>query len=250
MSAGGSRHSIARLLLLLLPCCRGAPAPPLMDTLLASSRLVDSAPPGSPAEAALLSHLADIARIAAAHQPILQHPYFSAVHLRAARFTSDLLRAYPALDEHNFDSWAQRATGFLAAYARGTRPVLQGGVRVEVPLPAFGGLPLLRRVLMAQLAAGWLVGLGRRLSERAAEAAEGLVRLLYDIHRESVVQRGVLEYLHISKSGGTSWHEAAGRNGCVHPDTLGKHVRGFGDEVRWVDQQVYRNLSRGSHSIL
>jgi hypothetical protein len=34
-------------------------------------------------------------------------------------------------------------------------------------------------------------------------------RQLYEAHRESVVQRGVMEYFHISKSGGTSWNAAA-----------------------------------------
>eukprot|EP00198_Chlamydomonas_reinhardtii_P005446 XP_001694782.1 predicted protein [Chlamydomonas reinhardtii] len=72
---------------------------------------------------------------------------------------------------------------------------------------------------------------------------------LYAIHRQSVEARGVLQHLHISKSGGTSWGEAAGANGCVSPPTLGKHVRGFSDECRWIDMPAYLAVSRG-HRIL
>jgi hypothetical protein len=32
---------------------------------------------------------------------------------------------------------------------------------------------------------------------------------LYDIHQAAVVQKGIMEYFHISKSGGTSWNAAA-----------------------------------------
>ncbi|GIL41992.1 hypothetical protein Vafri_65 [Volvox africanus] len=68
---------------------------------------------------------------------------------------------------------------------------------------------------------------------------------MYGIHRDSVVHRGVMQYHHISKSGGTAWNQAARANGCVVPITLGNHVRGFNDECRWLDPKVYGNMTGG-----
>ena len=116
---------------------------------------------------------------------------------------------------------------------------------------------------------------------------------MYEVHRESVEQRGVMEYFHISKTGGTSWNAAAREfrlcgderqriigqctcwqehlgaddcgggqsscctrvcrpdlNGCVETNSCkggnrGCHVRGFGDECRWVNNTAFAEASGG-----
>ncbi|KAG2453962.1 hypothetical protein HYH02_001009 [Chlamydomonas schloesseri] len=150
-----------------------------------------------------------------------------------------------------------------------------GAMQARVLLSPGPGLPLLRRVLLSQLVTAWLTGdltesdLAAPQAATAAAAGSGqangteaggraaapgfllsrMFALLYAIHRQSVEARGVLQHLHISKSGGTSWGEAADANRCVSPPTLGKHVKGFGDECRWIDMPTYLGVSRG-HRIL
>ncbi|GFR45306.1 hypothetical protein Agub_g6666, partial [Astrephomene gubernaculifera] len=169
----------------------------------------------------------------------------------AGRFCRGQITAYPTLDESNIEAWFQHASAFLDAHANGTWTVfpLNHSEPVQVPRTAVSAVPVVRRFLLAQLAVAWLTTLQRQLPARLEPHLARLVQQLYDIHRDSVVQRGVLEYFHISKSGGTSWNAAAASNGCVLPRTLGQHVRGFGDECRWMNRTVYRQVSQG-HAVL
>ncbi|EFJ42170.1 hypothetical protein VOLCADRAFT_107361 [Volvox carteri f. nagariensis] len=74
-----------------------------------------------------------------------------------------------------------------------------------------GGLPFVRRVLMSQLLLGWLSDLHQEMlgTEQVAVEMSRIVALAYDIHVESVSQRAIMEFFHISKAGGTSWYTAA-----------------------------------------
>ncbi|GIL44243.1 hypothetical protein Vafri_1767 [Volvox africanus] len=108
----------------------------------------------------------------------------------------------------------------------------------------YGGLPLVRRVLLAQLLLGWVEALQMQLVGTAQVAVEmsRLVALLYDIHVESVAQRAIVEYFHISKAGGTSWYTAARGNGCRSPPESAGRVSEFDDECRWINGTLMRQL--------
>ncbi|PNH08731.1 hypothetical protein TSOC_004699 [Tetrabaena socialis] len=224
-----------------------------LDDVLSASALASSissghnAEPSAPGEApdpqpTLLSLLADVVSTPGRTQLRRVHELQQG---GAGDFLHGLLEDYPALDEGNLAAWASDASGFLAGYAAGMWPLAgaPAGRRVNVSLTALSGLPVVRRVLMAQLATAWLTTLGRRLPREVEPQLALLVKLLYDIHRASVVQRGVMEYLHISKSGGTSWNVASQMNGCVTPDgSRARLVPGFDDTCRWMHRRVYKEL--------
>ncbi|PNH11571.1 hypothetical protein TSOC_001650 [Tetrabaena socialis] len=338
-----------------------APATSLGD-VLAGSALATGISAGSAAELLLRRLLADVIRTPALTK-LRQVP--EAQLGGSGAFLRDLLDTYPSLNDQNIAAWASNASTFLASYAtatwrlngtglgpwgpsagagNGTGPGAAGagaGGQLNISLTALSGLPMLRRVLLAQLATAWVTVLGRRLPEGlepqlallakqvgapdatcmchverpcitsagrrqrvtaprrpswrlelagsflssrllcsdclisfappqtpahccqrrrpwgnagppgtpphalppAPHLLSAHVRQLYDIHSQSVEQRGAMEYFHISKSGGTSWNTAARENGCVYPEELaGAHVEGFGDTVRWINQSVHRQV--------
>ncbi|GLI60229.1 hypothetical protein VaNZ11_002317 [Volvox africanus] len=103
-----------------------------------------------------------------------------------------------------------------------------------------GGLPLVRRVLLAQLLLGWATELRRELppTPEVATAVAQVLAKLYYIHVDSVVDRAALEYFHISKAGGTSWTAAAKANGCSVPRARAARTPEFDDDCRWFDPEV------------
>ncbi|GLI70452.1 hypothetical protein VaNZ11_015314 [Volvox africanus] len=164
----------------------------------------------------------------------------------ASQLCHEMLNQFPTLNESNIELWLQKSLGFLADHAKGSKSItLPTNQSLSVPSAHLSGLPMVRRSLLAQLVHGWLTGLQRQLSTRLEPLLVQLISQMYDIHRDSVVHRGVMQYHHISKSGGTAWNQAARANGCVVPVTLGNHVRGFGDECRWLDPKVYGNMTGG-----
>ncbi|EFJ46188.1 hypothetical protein VOLCADRAFT_121076 [Volvox carteri f. nagariensis] len=169
----------------------------------------------------------------------------------AAEICKELLTRFPALNESSLEEWLHASISFLAAHAvRNYSVLLPTNESVSLPSAQLSGLPMVRRSLLAQLVKAWLTGLNRQMPARLEPLVAQLISLMYGIHKDSVVHRGVLQYHHISKSGGTAWNEAASANGCVVPKTLGNHVRGFGDECRWVDPRMYRNLSGSTRLVL
>ncbi|GIL44245.1 hypothetical protein Vafri_1767 [Volvox africanus] len=127
------------------------------------------------------------------------------------------------------------------------------------PIPAnftgvkYGSLPLLRRVLLAQLLMGWMNAIRHDMkhsTDVSKIAEEGLVRMvtmLYKIHVESVAQRAIMEYFHISKAGGTSWTAAALASGCELPRANAARYRAFDDDCRWINGSLLRELGVNLH---
>ncbi|GLI60227.1 hypothetical protein VaNZ11_002314 [Volvox africanus] len=117
----------------------------------------------------------------------------------------------------------------------------------------YGSLPLVRRVLLAQLLLGWM-GVIRHNAKHSADvskiADEDLVRvvtMLYKIHVESVAQRAIMEYFHISKAGGTSWTAAATASGCELPRANAARYRAFDDDCRWINGSLLKELGVNLH---
>ncbi|GLC51959.1 hypothetical protein PLESTB_000567200 [Pleodorina starrii] len=67
----------------------------------------------------------------------------------------------------------------------------------------------------------------------------------YHIHVTSVVRRGLLEYLHISKSGGTSFSAAAKHSGCLMAPGIGQ-LEALGDLPRWINGTAFEELTGGT----
>ncbi|GIL48503.1 hypothetical protein Vafri_5018 [Volvox africanus] len=164
-------------------------------------------------------------------------------HGRVAHTFLDIMKTYATITADNMSSWLDHLVTFLDWYLRGICPVHHGDMVLMVNHTASSGLPMLRRAILAKLATAWLTTLGKRIPDVALPKLEEVIRKLYRIHKDSVIQKGVMEYFHISKAGGTSWTSAAKLNGCIRARSAGSHVKGFGDECRWMDQSVYRNLT-------
>ncbi|GIL57958.1 hypothetical protein Vafri_13164, partial [Volvox africanus] len=118
-------------------------------------------------------------------------------------------------------------------------------------LPAGMSFPVLRRLLTAVVVRSWLDGTGKRFTDAEEEAVSGLFVQLYMLHRRGVFNRGVMDYQHVSKSGGTSWCHAAQLNGCTTMRFDKFYVCGvssFEDKVRWVDGTAHTKLTGGEPS--
>ncbi|GIL78222.1 hypothetical protein Vretifemale_7626, partial [Volvox reticuliferus] len=118
-------------------------------------------------------------------------------------------------------------------------------------LPAGMSFPVLRRLLTAVVVRAWLDGTGKRFTDAEEEAVSGLFVQLYMLHRRGVFNRGIMDYQHVSKSGGTSWCHAAQLNGCTTMRFDKFHVCGvssFEDKVRWVDGAAHTKLTGGEPS--
>ncbi|GIL74315.1 hypothetical protein Vretimale_2007 [Volvox reticuliferus] len=164
----------------------------------------------------------------------------------ASQFCRELLGQFPTLNESNIELWLQKSLGFLADHAKGSKSItLPTNQSLIVPSAHLSGLPMVRRSLLAQLVYGWLTSFQRQLPARLEPLLAQLISQMYGIHCSSVIHRGVMQYHHISKSGGTAWNEVARANGCVFPANMGNHVRGFSDECRWLNPKVYGNMTGG-----
>ncbi|KXZ47683.1 hypothetical protein GPECTOR_33g565 [Gonium pectorale] len=106
--------------------------------------------------------------------------------------------------------------------------------------------PLTRRIVIAALARLQLrlhaPGLPAELQALRSDAELArltfrIYRQLWNRHRQGAAVKGAVEFLHISKSGGTSMCSVADRNGCVAESTTNYGncmVRRFDDRPRWV----------------
>ncbi|KAG2497530.1 hypothetical protein HYH03_004678 [Edaphochlamys debaryana] len=113
--------------------------------------------------------------------------------------------------------------------------------------------PITRRVVLAALVR-LLLGLHHAGGSSHADASilrsspglrRGLfraLRLLYNRHRQGAAAKGAIEFLHVSKSGGTSMCSVADRNGCSAESTTNYGncmVRRFDDRPRWVSARQH-----------
>lgn len=201
MAQGAPRHprrgrlALALLLILLSSsvCCAkssdpsAASGPASLPHLIAASTLLTN---HSDSSLQLLDLIALVPRTVLTQKlryvPELQHAH-------TGRFVGELLRTYHTLGQGNFGSWIKRSSSFLDAYAAGTwapqyvgqsdghpsTAVLQrrqGAAAMSLNNTAYSGLPVVRRVLLAQLLKAWLTTLGGRLPEEHLEQLGELVR--------------------------------------------------------------------------
>ncbi|GIL74491.1 hypothetical protein Vretifemale_4494 [Volvox reticuliferus] len=73
-----------------------------------------------------------------------------------------------------------------------------------------------------------------------------VAKQLYAIHVESVLRKTLLDYLHISKSGGTSFSQAARMSKCRMSGGIGQPLY-IGDLPHWLNRTVFENLTNGVH---
>ncbi|KAG2497008.1 hypothetical protein HYH03_005012 [Edaphochlamys debaryana] len=102
--------------------------------------------------------------------------------------------------------------------------------------------PFLRRLVVAALLRVWLHN-GNSLPPTASgsKLAQLMVKL-YDKHRKGSIHKGTMEFLHVSKSGGTSWCHIAQLNGCVterYDKSYVCQIKKFDDKVRWLNMSFH-----------
>ncbi|KAG2428725.1 hypothetical protein HXX76_011429 [Chlamydomonas incerta] len=105
---------------------------------------------------------------------------------------------------------------------------------------------VVRRLVAAVVVRAWLDKGAAALTTEEEAAVRQLFVQLYDIHRRGAVHKGMMDYMHVSKSGGTSWCHAAQLNGCTTQRFDKYHVCGvkaFEDKVRWVDGAAHKRLT-------
>ncbi|EFJ41612.1 hypothetical protein VOLCADRAFT_98343 [Volvox carteri f. nagariensis] len=114
--------------------------------------------------------------------------------------------------------------------------------------------PVTRRIVLASLVRLQMLLHEPLLSEEAKTLRDSsetatllfrICRLLFNLHRQGASAKGAIEFLHISKSGGTSMCSVADKNGCTTESTSNFGncmVRRFDDRPRWVSAAVH-NLS-------
>ncbi|KXZ47182.1 hypothetical protein GPECTOR_37g188 [Gonium pectorale] len=98
--------------------------------------------------------------------------------------------------------------------------------------------PAIRRMALAQLVKAWLTRMQRQLDPGLEPVLQQLFRELYEAHRLAALRKGIMEYFHISKAGGTSWCHAAKNNGCraqVYDSAFICQISQFDDRVRWLN---------------
>ncbi|GFR52721.1 hypothetical protein Agub_g15274, partial [Astrephomene gubernaculifera] len=110
--------------------------------------------------------------------------------------------------------------------------------------------PVLRRMAMAQLVKAWLTGMQRQLPPVLEDSLRRLFHEFYEAHRVVALRKGIMEYFHISKSGGTSWCHAAKNNGCraqIYDSAYICQISQFDDRVRWLNNSFHhQRTGRGA----
>ncbi|KAG2449641.1 hypothetical protein HYH02_005173 [Chlamydomonas schloesseri] len=113
-------------------------------------------------------------------------------------------------------------------------------------LPANMSYPILRRLVAAVVVRAALDKGAVALTAAEEAAVRKLFVQLYEVHRRGAVHKGMMDYMHVSKSGGTSWCHAAQLNGCTTQRFDKYHVCGvkaFEDKVRWVDGAAHERIT-------
>ncbi|GIL48510.1 hypothetical protein Vafri_5019, partial [Volvox africanus] len=78
------------------------------------------------------------------------------------------------------------------------------------------------------------------------EVFSDVAKELYAIHVESVLRKTLVDYLHISKSGGTSFSQAARLSKCKMRGGIGQPLY-IGDLPHWLNRTVFENITNGLH---
>ncbi|PNW71474.1 hypothetical protein CHLRE_16g655800v5 [Chlamydomonas reinhardtii] len=132
----------------------------------------------------------------------------------------------------------------LAGSASGVRGLLGEALAVARGLPPNESWPVARRLLTAGLVLRRL-RFGPLPPEDVVLATE-LLLTFFDAHRRAAQSKQVLEFLHVSKAGGTTFCQLAEKNGCR---TKGfKYGEGncliprFNDRPHWLDPEVFQRV--------
>ncbi|KAG2426151.1 hypothetical protein HXX76_013132 [Chlamydomonas incerta] len=175
------------------------------------------------------------------------------------------------LGGHGGGSTAERyvlnVTRSLYANASGRFPLEAAGVRNALAalgqglaeLPVGSCHSYLRRLVLATLVRVQLriqvPGMPPRDAELAAQLRFSpdtdvlifrIYRILYAKYRQGAAAKGAIEFLHISKSGGTSMCTVADANGCTAESTTNFGncmVRRFDDRPRWVSATAHNETA-------
>ncbi|GIL90323.1 hypothetical protein Vretimale_18189 [Volvox reticuliferus] len=100
---------------------------------------------------------------------------------------------------------------------------------------------MVRRLLVAALLKYWLKH-GNKIPDESASKIQDVLLQLYNVHRIGAVNKGIMEYLHVSKSGGTSWCHIAELNGCTterYDKSYVCQIKKFDDKVRWLNMTFH-----------
>ncbi|GLI70847.1 hypothetical protein VaNZ11_015859, partial [Volvox africanus] len=106
---------------------------------------------------------------------------------------------------------------------------------------------LIRRLLVAALALHH-----QKHGALNLEAHEGAVHTilmnLFIQHKQSAQWKGAIEFMHVSKSGGSSFCRLAKDNGCRSQNFYRKNclITDFNDEPRYFDAKVHKQLAGGA----
>ncbi|GIL48515.1 hypothetical protein Vafri_5024 [Volvox africanus] len=102
-----------------------------------------------------------------------------------------------------------------------------------------------RRTVLACIALYWISQKELKFDDNVEMDLADITRRLYSAHVRSVAQRGLLEYLHISKSGGTTFSTAAEFNDCSMAPGIGQ-LEELGDFPRWINGTAFVEITRGT----
>ncbi|PNW70247.1 hypothetical protein CHLRE_17g711900v5 [Chlamydomonas reinhardtii] len=160
---------------------------------------------------------------------------------------SDCVRSLIQFGEEGRDSTAAWAQMLGAFYTSRVANITTG------PPDMFGlrqAFPVIRRVAMAQLVKAWLTRWQRQVPSELEAPLQQLFREFYEAHRVVAIRKGIMEYFHISKAGGTSWCHAAKNNGCraqVYDSAYICQIGQFDDRVRWLNNSFHaQRTGRGA----
>ncbi|GIL48514.1 hypothetical protein Vafri_5021 [Volvox africanus] len=104
---------------------------------------------------------------------------------------------------------------------------------------------LSRRTYLAFVVLKWMLLGQKSLDDGWEEKLAEIASKFYRLHVHSAVRKGMLEYLHISKSGGTSFSAAAKHSNCSMAPGIGQ-LEELGDFPRWINGTAFEEITGGT----
>ncbi|GAX84436.1 hypothetical protein CEUSTIGMA_g11856.t1 [Chlamydomonas eustigma] len=104
------------------------------------------------------------------------------------------------------------------------------------------GHPFTRRLLLGTIL-NMRISLKRPFSPAMQLAVDRLLLQLFRLHRNSAAQKGRIQFIHISKSGGTNMCMSAEGNGCTTESFSERHnclIKEFNDEPHWASASGHK----------
>lgn len=104
------------------------------------------------------------------------------------------------------------------------------------------GYPVARRIILGTLLKKRL-DYGSAFPAAVQKSVDKVMLQLFALHKRSAAAKGIVQFLHISKSGGTNLCGTAASNGCTSEGFDEKHnclVKEFNDIPRWVTYNAHK----------